>query len=73
MANRKRDRGKSDLLDMAWVLDRARTPLVFLGLWGLGLFGFLSLGLGSHIFMGFQAILALTLAIINGYRVPPLS
>lgn len=54
-----------------WVLDDARTPLVFIGLWGLGLLGILSLELGGHIFMGFQAILALVLAIINGYRVPP--
>ena len=56
-----------------WALDGARIPLVFIGLWGLGLFGSLSLGLSSHLFMGFQAILALVLIVINGYQVPPLS
>jgi hypothetical protein len=47
-------------------------PLVFIGLWGLALYGCFSLGLGTHIFMGVEAALALVLAIINGYRVPPL-
>ena len=55
-----------------WFLDGARIPLVFIGLWGLGLYSVLSLGVGGHLFMGFQAILALVLVIINGYRVPPL-
>jgi len=55
-----------------WVLDGAKIPLVFLGLWILGLVGIPALGLGVHVFMGYQAVLALTLAIINGYRVPPL-
>jgi len=56
-----------------WVLDGARVPLVFIGLWGLALYSFLSLGLAAHVFMGLEAALALVLAIINGYRVPPLN
>ena len=55
-----------------WVLDGAKIPTVFIGFWGLGFVGLPALGLGAHIFMGYQAVLALTLAIINGYRVPPL-
>lgn len=56
-----------------WVQDGPKIPLAFIGLWILGLFAVGALGLGSHILMGLQALLALTLAIINGYRVPPLN
>jgi hypothetical protein len=54
-----------------WVFDGAKIPLVFIGLWGLGLFGAAFLGLGGHIFMGFQAVLGLALIILNGCKEPP--
>jgi hypothetical protein len=55
-----------------WVLDGRRLPLFFIALWGLALYGTISLGIKPHVFMGIEAVLALVLAIINGYRVPPL-
>lgn len=51
-----------------WVFDGAKIPLVFIGIWGLGLLGFILLGLSSYIFMGFEAVLALVLIVIIGYK-----
>lgn len=51
-----------------WVLHGARIPLIFIAFWVLGRVCLPE----PHIFMGYQAVLALTLAIINGYCDPPL-
>ena len=50
-----------------WVLGSYRTALVFIVLWCLGLAGLTLLGRGYY-FMGVEAILALVLFIINGYK-----
>ena len=47
-----------------WVLDGRSLPLLFIALWGLALYATISLGIGPHIFMGTEAMLALALAII---------
>jgi hypothetical protein len=55
------------LLIRLWVLGDFKIPLVFIGLWFIGLIGFSLLGQG-YLFMGYEAILALVLLIINGYK-----
>lgn len=50
-----------------WALGGLKVPLVFIGLWCLGLFGLTLLGQG-YFFMGFEAVLALVLLIINEYK-----
>lgn len=55
------------LLIRLWVLGGFRIPLVFIGLWFLGLFGLTWLGNG-YLFMGYEAVLALVLFVINGYK-----
>ena len=51
-----------------WIVDGPKIPLIFMGLWLLGLFAFPMLGLSSYLFMSFQAILAVTLLIIEKYN-----
>ncbi|MHC4510625.1 MAG: hypothetical protein ACYTAO_17005 [Planctomycetota bacterium] len=42
-----------------WFFDGPKLPLVFIGLWCVGLFVCVYFKLGSHIFMGFEAVLSL--------------
>jgi len=51
-----------------WAFDGAKVPLIFIGLWVIGLLGFIFLGLSRHIFMGIEAVLALVLIVIIGYK-----
>ena len=55
------------LLIRLWVLGDFRIPLVFIGLWLVGLISLSLLGRGYY-FMGFEAVLALVLLVINGYK-----
>jgi hypothetical protein len=55
------------LLIRLWALGSFRIALFFIGLWLLGLVGLTLLGRGYY-FMGYEAILALVLLIINGYK-----
>lgn len=50
-----------------WAVDGPKIPLIFIGLWLLGLFGFPVLGL-SGFFMSFEAILAVILILIERYK-----
>lgn len=54
-----------------WVFAGAKIPLAFMGLWVLGFFTVASFRLGSHVFMGFEAILGLILIVLNGCKEPP--
>jgi hypothetical protein len=51
-----------------WIVDSPKTPLIFIGLWILGFFGFHSLGLSGYAFLAFEAILAAILLIIERYK-----
>ena len=51
-----------------WIVDGAKIPLIFMGLWVLGLFVFSMLGLSSYLFISFQAVLAVVLLVIEKYN-----
>ena len=51
-----------------WIVDGAKIPLIFMGLWLLGLFVFSGLGLSSYLFISFQAVLAVALLVIEKYN-----
>jgi hypothetical protein len=48
-----------------WIVDGAKIPLIFIGLWLLGGFGFPRLGLSAYLFMSFEAALTIILIIIE--------
>ena len=51
-----------------WILDGPKIPLIFMGLWVLGLFVFSGLGLNSYLFISFEAVLAVALLVIEKYN-----
>lgn len=51
-----------------WVTDDAKIPLVFIGLWLLGHFGFPMLHWNGYVFLAYEAILAVILVIIERYK-----
>jgi hypothetical protein len=51
-----------------WIIDGPRTPLIFIGLWCLGLFALGFFGLAHLAFWSFQAVLAAVLLIVERYK-----
>ena len=51
-----------------WVADDAKIPLVFIGLWLLGFFGFPMLHWNVYVFLAYEAILAVILIVIERYK-----
>jgi hypothetical protein len=51
-----------------WVFDGFKLPLIFIGIWILGLACFKSIEGYEYIFMGYEAALALMMIIIQGCK-----
>ena len=51
-----------------WLLEGPKIPLIFMGLWVLGFFGFPFLGIAGYFFLAFEAILAVILILIEKYN-----
>ena len=51
-----------------WIIDGAKIPLFFMGLWVAGFFIFYTLGLSPYLFMSLQAVLAVALLVIEKYN-----
>jgi len=51
-----------------WITDGAKIPLVFIGLWFAGLFGFRMLHWPGGILLAFESILAVTLLLVERYK-----
>jgi hypothetical protein len=51
-----------------WFADGPKIPLIFIGLWLAGLFGFPMLHLPGPAFMVFECILAIILLLVDRYK-----
>ncbi len=51
-----------------WLIEGPKIPLIFMGLWVVGFFGFPFLGIGGYFFLAFEAILAAILILIEKYN-----
>jgi len=51
-----------------WIVDGPKTPLIFIALWIVGLLVFPRLGWPGYAFMGYQAVLAAVLLVIERYK-----
>ena len=51
-----------------WLTEGPKIPLIFIGLWLLGFFGFPFLGIAGYFFLAFEAILAAILILIEKYK-----
>ena len=51
-----------------WIVDGPKTPLVFIVLWIVGLLVLPRLGWPAYAFMGYQAVLAAILLVIERYK-----
>jgi hypothetical protein len=51
-----------------WIIEGPKVPLIFIGLWLAGLFGFPALGWSGYIFLAFEALLAAILLIVEKYK-----
>ncbi len=51
-----------------WIVDGPKAPLIFIGLWFLGLFAPGFFGLPRFAFWSFQAVLAAVLLIVERYK-----
>jgi len=51
-----------------WMIDGPKIPLIFIGLWALGFFGFPMLHWSGIFFIAYECILAAILLIIERYK-----
>ncbi|NLZ05914.1 MAG: hypothetical protein GXY19_12135 [Phycisphaerae bacterium] len=53
-----------------WFFGGPKVPLLFIGLWVLAFVAVGTWELGGHVFVGIEAVLALSLIVICGFREP---